>query len=432
MPPKTGRRHKQGAESRERILEAALEIAAERGYDGTTMALVTERSGVPASSVYWHFANKDDLLAAALELSYSRWRAAEDEAERDDDGDVRARFRHRFDRVRVGIAERPEFWRLGLLLALLSGPEDIAARKRFLEVRQQTLDATLAWSRGVLGADVVARHPELPVLVTQFTMAAGDGLFMASTIDPRWSFARITAALGRATGEVAVRWAAEPRARRSRRTPFPDRPVAPPAPDDSRERLLWAAARVAAERGYVGTTISRVCAASGLPVSSVYWHFADKDDLLAAVVQASWDDWLAHQPEWTPAAGPQERAATLHRVLLEGTRSFVDAPDFLRVGHGVSLARQDEQTAAQALFLRVRRDTEKNLGTWFTESFTGSSLEGDTALGTQLARIVIAVTDGLFLAEQIDTWTWDLDALVDLFVDVLEAIVADKAARARA
>lgn len=425
MPPRTARRHKQGAESRERILEAALDIAAERGYDGTTMALVTERAGLPASSVYWHFKNKDALLAAALEESYRRWRTAEDAVERDDTGDLRARFRTRFERVRVGLSERPEFWRLGLMLALLSGP-DLAARTRFLELRQDTLGATVTWARAVLGADAVTAHPELPTLVTQFVMAAADGLFMASIIDPRWSFAKITEALGRGTGEAAVVWASQPRARRGRRTRFPDPPAPRPAPDDSRERLLWAAAHVATERGYVGTTISRVCAESGLPVSSVYWFFTDKDALLAAVVQASWDSWIEHQPHWDPAVGADQRDATLRRVLLVGTRSFVDAPDFLRVGHGVSLARQDEETAAQELFVRVRRETEKSLSGWFLASFAGSPVEGDKALSVLLARVVIAVTDGLFLAEQIDEWDWDLDALVDLFVAVLEAIVADR------
>ena len=195
MPPRTTRRHKQGDESRERILEAALEIAAERGYDGTTMALVCERAGLPASSVYWHFKNKDALLAAVLEHSYAQWRESENNVERRDGGDLRARFRRRFDRVRFGLKDSPEFWRLGLMLALLTGPDSIAARDRFLEVRQDTLDATLSWNAAVLGADALARHPDLPALLTQFTMAAGDGLFMAAQIDPRWPFARIVIAV---------------------------------------------------------------------------------------------------------------------------------------------------------------------------------------------------------------------------------------------
>jgi AcrR family transcriptional regulator len=424
VPPRTARRHRQGAESRERILDVALEIAAERGYDGTTLALVTERSGLPASSVYWHFKNKDALLAEVLEHSYRQWRQGEDAYRASDGGDVRARFRTRFDRVRAGMSDRPEFWRLGLTLALLSGDQQIAARDRFLEVRQDTIDATLVWARGVLGADAVSRHPELPVLLTQFVMAAGDGLFMSTQIDSRWPVGRITEALGRATGDVAVRLAAEPAPRRRRKPrPLPV-PVGTPAPEDSRERLLWAAGRVAAQRGYVGTTISKVCAESGLPVSSVYWYFEDKDALLAAVVQSSWESWIEHQPQWLPARGAEQRDEQLRRILREGTRSFVGAPDFLRVGHGVSLARQEEETAARRLFLSIRRDTEKMVSAWFLASFAGSDVEGDKALATLVARIVIAVTDGLFLAEQIDSWEWDLDAVVDVLVEVIESVVA--------
>lgn len=74
MKRKTERRHEQGEQSRRRILEATVAIAAERGYDGTSVALVTQATGLPARSVYWHFKNKDELLAEALEFRYRRWR----------------------------------------------------------------------------------------------------------------------------------------------------------------------------------------------------------------------------------------------------------------------------------------------------------------------------------------------------------------------
>src|SRR5271167_4286039 len=62
-----------GEASCERILGAAREIASERGYDGTSIALVSERSGLPASSIYWHFEDKDKLVAAIIERSFNRW-----------------------------------------------------------------------------------------------------------------------------------------------------------------------------------------------------------------------------------------------------------------------------------------------------------------------------------------------------------------------
>ena len=59
---KPRRRRVNGEASQQKILEAATEIAAERGYEGTSIGLVSERSGLPASSIYWHFKDKDALI----------------------------------------------------------------------------------------------------------------------------------------------------------------------------------------------------------------------------------------------------------------------------------------------------------------------------------------------------------------------------------
>ena len=73
MARQTNRRHAQGEASRRTILDATLRIAGERGYVGTTLAQVTKASGLPASSVYWHFQNKDELLADAVEHGFRMW-----------------------------------------------------------------------------------------------------------------------------------------------------------------------------------------------------------------------------------------------------------------------------------------------------------------------------------------------------------------------
>lgn len=428
MPPKTDRRHRQGHESRVRILEAALEIAAERGYDGTTVALVTERTGLPASSVYWHFKNKDALLAETLEYSYRIWREGTPTSDPLDVGEPSERVEHRFAQMRDGLSSAPEFWRLGLMLALLRGDEQIAARDRFLQVRQETLDATVAWWDDVLPDGTSDRHPDLSAVLTQLVMASGDGLFVAAQTERAWNFPRLTDSLARAFASVAPQLATAPRRRRSARVRDDVNAPQRREPEESRDRLLAAAAEVATERGYVGTTISRVCERSGLPVSSLYWFFDDKDALLAAVVQHSFDEWLDHQPTWTLATTADMRVTVLKRVLRRTTRSFGDAPDFLRIGHMVALERQDEDPAARVLFLRIRRDVEKTLTAWFAGSLSSGPAAGDRELPRTLARLVIAITDGLFLAEQMDSWDWDFDALVDALVAVLEEVVAQREA----
>ena len=65
-----------GEQSRQRILDAATEVATERGYEGATISLVSKKSGLPPTSIYWHFTDKDDLIAAVIERSFQRWLAA--------------------------------------------------------------------------------------------------------------------------------------------------------------------------------------------------------------------------------------------------------------------------------------------------------------------------------------------------------------------
>jgi AcrR family transcriptional regulator len=49
---------------REAILEAALRLFAERGYEATTVADIRELAGASTGSMYHHFASKEDIAAA--------------------------------------------------------------------------------------------------------------------------------------------------------------------------------------------------------------------------------------------------------------------------------------------------------------------------------------------------------------------------------
>ncbi|MFF4833663.1 TetR/AcrR family transcriptional regulator [Streptomyces sp. NPDC001315] len=179
MPRKTDRRHRQGDESRRAILEATLEIAARNGYDGTTVAAVTEATGLPASSIYWHFGNKDDLLAATLDFSYQEWRAlAPTWAGPVETGSVTEEVEARFQRAAVSLTTSPEFWSLGLLLTLQQRIKEPAARRLYAEVRQDTETEITNWWVQLLRPEAVADDPQLPRRLARFHMMVMDGLFM--------------------------------------------------------------------------------------------------------------------------------------------------------------------------------------------------------------------------------------------------------------
>ena len=54
------------AETRDRLLRAAADVFAERGYDGTRVADIAAAAGVSNGALYAHFASKAELLVDAL------------------------------------------------------------------------------------------------------------------------------------------------------------------------------------------------------------------------------------------------------------------------------------------------------------------------------------------------------------------------------
>lgn len=60
----------EGPGARERILQAARDEFAERGYDKTTMRGIARAAGVDAALVHHYFGTKDDVFAAAIEVSF--------------------------------------------------------------------------------------------------------------------------------------------------------------------------------------------------------------------------------------------------------------------------------------------------------------------------------------------------------------------------
>src|ERR1700741_1387755 len=135
--PTRRRKRADGELSRGRILDAATEIAAERGYEGTSIALVSGKCGLPASSIYWHFKNKDDLIAAVIERSFAGWLKA---WQVPDEGAPRDRLVGLAMQIAKALLDSPDFIRLGLMLALERRPVEPRARAMFLQARAQTYD----------------------------------------------------------------------------------------------------------------------------------------------------------------------------------------------------------------------------------------------------------------------------------------------------
>ena len=111
---------------------------------------------------------------------------------------------------------------------------------------------------------------------------------------------------------------------------------------DTRTKLLDAAARVFAERGFIASSVDDVAAAAGMSKGAVYWNFDSKDDLIEALLE--------------------ERVVVPLRALIEFTRSAPpDQPTSNAAGAGISalLEQRDLLLLFHEHWLASARDRER-------------------------------------------------------------------------
>ena len=183
----------------------------------------------------------------------------------------------------------------------------------------------------------------------------------------------------------------------------------------SRRRILDAAAEIAGERGYAGTSISEVSKRSGLPNSSIYWHFADKDALFAAVIEDSYEQWRADFRERFDGGSTDPR-----EVLVRLHDSLASFPAFLRFGHLVILERHERDLTARTMFLDIRRRALAELADGF-----GRSAGVDRRTARQLAAVALALIDGAFLARAAGEGTLNGSAVLGQVFDAAVARLAE-------
>ena len=123
----------------------------------------------------------------------------------------------------------------------------------------------------------------------------------------------------------------------------------------SRARIVAAAARLVRERGLEGTGVADVMRDAGLTHGGFYRHFDDKDALVAAALEASFDDILARL-DATPADGAAADHATPDGAAPVGAdfRAFYLSEGHVeRPGIGCPVAALGGEVARGAAALRT-------------------------------------------------------------------------------
>lgn len=221
--PRRSGEHRTSAASRERILDAAFEVIRDEGYSGATMAKVAKKAELPVGSVYWHFENKDLLLAALIETSYARWHSQVATPLQPLAGET---FEQHIARLFGSVDperqyDAADFWRLGVILSVEKSVREQVARERFLHIRQLQRAEFASWWRKTLPVALLAHDPGLPERLSGFTLALQDGNAIAGASGEAIDAFRpmLAASLVHLVGQATARLAAEQAAPRKRRKP---------------------------------------------------------------------------------------------------------------------------------------------------------------------------------------------------------------------
>ncbi|MBI5504592.1 MAG: TetR/AcrR family transcriptional regulator [Deltaproteobacteria bacterium] len=194
----------------------------------------------------------------------------------------------------------------------------------------------------------------------------------------------------------------------------------------TRARILDAATALLGAGSYASTSISAICARSGLPPTSIYWHFGSKEGLLAAVMEEGAERWFQSTFEWeTPSGGLLEGLSAKMDQLVG---LLMDDPPFLRVLVMLALERRHIDKACMETVRRVRKRAIDRLVRWFATAFPSKSAADADAAAVELATFALTVFDGVVLAYQIDPKKTDLRRLLDQLRESLLALAAARGA----
>ncbi|MEU0303557.1 TetR/AcrR family transcriptional regulator [Streptomyces sp. NPDC006175] len=346
--------------ARERILDATFALLAEEGRHAVDMKRITEAAGVKASSVYWFFRDKDDVVLEAVGHGTLEWirRKFPLAPPVGDPGEAAfALLRHLTD----DFSERADFWRIGLQMSLPRQGGTVA--RRVAEMRERTGEEVASWWSVV--------EPELDgdtaVSLARLTMSAVGALLIARRADAGFPTRVAAGKCGHALAGLAGRLAADPEAFASA-GPMPVSRSAPHPAEDvtgSRERILAATLTVLAEEGYRGATIARITRRAEVGTSSVYWVCDNKEDLVRQAIGRAADGWYSTVPACLPLADPASWPAYLDEGFERYLLANLAAPDFVLAGLQLTLDEEpDEPPAGYTLYREIRETVRERTARW--------------------------------------------------------------------
>jgi AcrR family transcriptional regulator len=170
------------AETQRRLVEAAAEVFAERGFAGASLEAISKRAGYTRGAFHWYFSSKDELLVAVLRERLARRIEATDDTVMQAEGPLAFNRVQRQQAGRVPSAERRQ-WSLLMLEFWLHAVRQPDLRKEGARLKADLRAAMTKQVERLLDS-VSAEPPLAPDLLASALIALEDGFALQELLDP--------------------------------------------------------------------------------------------------------------------------------------------------------------------------------------------------------------------------------------------------------
>jgi AcrR family transcriptional regulator len=187
-------------------------------------------------------------------------------------------------------------------------------------------------------------------------------------------------------------------------------------PEETREQLLDAAARVFELKGYEGATIAQIAREAGMSSGAIYAHYASKAELLVDALRAHRDRAVAS------VLAPEGRADVATVLLALGSRLGTRDNDTTALLVEALLASRRDAELAQVLAAALG-EREQAMSGLVAEGQADGDIAGDVPAETA-ARFALMLSLGSMLVRSLDmpatdpaAWTAFMRRLIDAFTE---------------
>ena len=164
--------------SREQLLDAAIDVIAERGLAGAGIGEIASRAGIAKTSLYHHFGSRAGLLAAVVGRVGLLW-IEEIQKAAFLEGNAFARLDRVLDAWREIVTERPHLVRFLVFVQLDQSPESEDIRNALAEALRRALDAIADGIEDTIGTRLADTELVAHTMLGLFVAAA-----LRHSIDP--------------------------------------------------------------------------------------------------------------------------------------------------------------------------------------------------------------------------------------------------------